>query len=108
MKEMRPYIDLDPLDAVRAERAYQQDKWGDANHERELSFADWALILSREVGEAMEALGRAHWPQDRDPDTSYGDKLLDLRSELVQVAAVAVALIEVVDTTEYIDLGGTS
>lgn len=99
MSEPRPYAELNPIDAIKAEREYQEAKWGDANHDRELSFAEWALILSREVGETMEAAGECYWPQDRRPEVHYIDKLSNLRSELVQVAAVAVAMIEVVDAT---------
>jgi hypothetical protein len=96
----RTYVDLGPLDAIAEERHYQDQKWGGANHDRKLTFAEWSLILGREVGEAMDAIGRVHWPHDRDPERTYLSKLMHLRSELVQVAAVAVAIVEVIDTTD--------
>lgn len=72
---------------VRRERTRQHDKWGEQNHDD----GWWTAILAEEVGEAAQAALQAHFPDD-------GSKTLDdLREELIQVAAVAVAWIEAID-----------
>lgn len=90
------------LSDVRAERAAQDERWGPQHHPdgtarpRDLAAADvqrqatddaaatgaltWRDILSEEVAEAFA---------EADPD--------ELRAELVQVAAVAVAWVEDID-----------
>ena len=76
------------LDEVLLERKLQFNKWGEQNHE---PFA-WLAILGEEVGEANMAALEAHF-------TGYeksGD-LHPFRAELIQVAAVAVAMIECLD-----------
>lgn len=78
--------------AMAVERAYQDHKWGGAPHDRQHSLAEWALILSREVGEVMHELGRVHW---QNGDTS------DLRAELVQVAAVCHAISDVIEQGDW-------
>lgn len=102
----RPYIGKTPLEAILAEREYQKQKWGDINHDLDLTFAEQALILSREVGEAMQSIGRLQWPDLTPGGTPIDAALADARSELVQVAAVAVAIIEVLDDVTPIDLEG--
>lgn len=79
----------DVLAEVRAERARQDAKWG-AN--RPLALTPWLGILVEEVGESATA--------------SFAGTLADLREELVQVAAVAVAWIESIDA--HIDGSGDS
>ena len=82
---------------VARERGRQLRKWGVQDH----PIADWFLILGEEVGEAQREAcehvfsGRfpEHYP--RDPE-----RLARLRNELVQVAAVAVAMIESLDRNE--------
>lgn len=74
------------LDHVAAERERQDEKWGEQNH---LDWV-WNAILMEEVGEAAEEV----------LTTAFGAAAKghgDLRSELVQVAAVAVAWIEAID-----------
>ena len=52
------------------------------------------MILGEEYGEACEAGCRVTWPMDpRCNELAVSD----LRKELVQVAAVAVAMIEAID-----------
>lgn len=76
---------IEVLDAIIAERQRQDEKWGEQNHVEPL----WATILGEEFGEvcraslAIEAVG-------------LNDSALveHLRSELIQVAAVAVAWVE--------------
>jgi hypothetical protein len=94
---------MDVFDEVRAERERQDAKWGEQNHpdgtsdnpmNREIAaiskqdcdeaFADdrgtWSHILDEEVAEAFA---------ESDPQK--------LRTELLQVAAVAVAWVEAID-----------
>lgn len=71
------------LDVLR-ERAAQDAKWGEQNHD---DFV-WGGILGEEVGEACQAA--LH-------DRFGGDHAGTLRDELVQVAAVAVQWIECLD-----------
>lgn len=114
--DMQPMLDV--LGDVRDERKRQHRKWGEQNHrdadpvsldrtggatpERladhleiptearakylcaeavRTKAANWAVILVEEVAEAVAAIGNDQ----------------DLRDELVQVAAVAVAWIEAID-----------
>ncbi len=82
---------------VTDERGRQLQKWGVQDH----PIADWFLILGEEVGEAQREacehvfVGRFpdHYPNDP-------ERLKRLRAELVQVAAVAVAMVESLDRNE--------
>jgi hypothetical protein len=67
---------------VAMERRAQDARWGEQNHEDPV----WALILGEEFGEACQA---ALQHSSTDPT--------DLRAELIQVAAVAVAWVESMD-----------
>jgi NTP pyrophosphatase (non-canonical NTP hydrolase) len=72
---------------VRAERERQDEKWGEQNHMPDR----WMCILMEEVGEAakeiLEAQATILVPRGRKK----------FREEMVQVAAVALAIIECVD-----------
>lgn len=73
--------------AVLAERARQDAKWGVQNHSPEV----WLTILGEEYGEACQAALS-------DRFGGNAEKLCgQLRAELVQVAAVAIAMIEWMD-----------
>lgn len=72
------------LNDIAIERSTQDSKWGEQNHQP----ADWLMILGEEVGEANKAALEAKFG---------GGLLRDYRKELVQVAAVAVAMIECYD-----------
>ena len=75
------------LQEVAHERKKQDEKWGQQNH----SPADFLMILGEEVGEANKAA----------LEHRFANKPLDeYRKELVQVAAVAVAMIEAYDRTQ--------
>jgi len=72
------------LNEIKSERIRQDNKWGEQNH----SPADWLMILGEEVGEVNKAALEA----------KFGNKTLrEYRKELIQVAAVAVAMIECFD-----------
>lgn len=72
------------LDVFR-ERERQDEKWGRSIH-RNLTDHNWLTILGEEFGEACQAALQQ----------SPGDKK-DLRAELIQVAAVAIAHVERLD-----------
>lgn len=77
------------LEDVFEERKRQNNKWGS---QRNLSDLTWLAILTEEVGEsAQEVLTRI--PGNEEAGKGHGD----LREELVQVAAVAIAWIEALD-----------
>lgn len=72
---------LRAVDRVLAERAEQDGKWGEQNHDDEW----WLAILTEEVGELAQAILHKRFG---------GSKGAYLDEELVQVAAVALAWIE--------------
>jgi NTP pyrophosphatase (non-canonical NTP hydrolase) len=87
--DVRPTIRA--LDLVWEERRRQRDRWGgrsgDGVENPTMPDPVRLRVLVEEVGEVAEAMGR---PED-------GNGTRDLRTELVQVAAVAVAWIEALD-----------
>lgn len=101
---MRPVDDSERLISVERdsifmdiheERERQDAKWGDAI-DRDLALTTWLTVLVEEVGEAAEAILKG-------PRRSQGRG--QLRAELIQVAAVAVAMIE---ANEYLPPWGLS
>ena len=74
--------------AITTERDRQDEKWGVQTH----SPAEWMMILMEEVGEFAEAEMEARY---RD-----GAKAR-IREELVQVAAVALAMLEDCDRNDW-------
>lgn len=84
MDRTRLYRDID------AERDRQESKFGRQIH----SWPVWAAVLAEESGEVAEACLQAHWQAP--------GGLEHLREELVQVAAVAVQMLEKLDSGEYI------
>jgi NTP pyrophosphatase (non-canonical NTP hydrolase) len=79
------------LREVYAEREAQEKKWGQQNHEP----AVYLSILVEEVGEVAQDVNDAMHPND-DGDDEAGC-LAAAREELIQVAAVAVGMIEALD-----------
>lgn len=73
---------------ILKERIRQQKKWG----KQSFTPPEWLVILGEEVGEANRAALEAHFP-------FYGKQgdLKALRSELIQVAAVAMQAVEDID-----------
>lgn len=71
---------------VSAERNRQDTKWDEQDHG---DFV-WGAILGEEVGEAHQAALEFEFGDSENPNA-------DLRKELIQVAAVAVAWIECLD-----------
>lgn len=77
----------DIFDEIELERAAQDKKWGTQNHAPN----DWCMILGEEVGEVNKAALEAKFASK---------SLKEYREELVQVAAVTVAMIQSVDRNE--------
>lgn len=105
---------LAALQAIMTERQRQHEKWGVPRHD----FTVWLTVLSEEVGElAQEILNyRAaeseytetffldqRMPESANPEAlarllrKERDRAKDMRAEAVQVAVVAVAMIEHLD-----------
>jgi len=90
---------------VAAERERQDAKWGQQNH----GLAVWLMILSEEFGEAAREINDFHFLLEKERNTREYDptrwaKLQELvakaRTELIQTAAVAVAMVESIDRNE--------
>jgi hypothetical protein len=77
---------------VITERYRQEKKWGEQNHDPFF----YLTVLGEEYGESCQAALDAH-NACRDPA-----KLEHLRSELVQTAAVALAIIECLDRKKWL------
>ncbi len=72
------------------ERDAQDAKWGNQHH----SMPVWSAILTEECGEVAEAALRVAFHGE-------DDHLSHLREELIQVAAVAVQMIEKIDNSDW-------
>lgn len=82
------------LEEVLQERLRQDAKWGVQNHDP----PTWLMILGEEVGEVNQAALEYHFHQFDKAAPERGPRTLDdYRRELVQVAAVAVSMIECLD-----------
>lgn len=75
------------LDEIRRERSRQDAKWGPQNHDPVL----WHLILAEEFGEVGMALNEWHFRKA---------SLQPAREELIQTAAVCIAMIESMDRNQ--------
>lgn len=75
------------IQEILGEREKQDQKWGEQNHNP----IEWCAILVEEVGEVSKAALETHFKYDGKNDLS------DYRKELIQVAAVALAMIECLD-----------
>lgn len=82
------------LQAIAAERQKQDEKWGEQNH----SPIEWLAILGEEVGEANKHGLQAHFSKDA---VYEKEQLMEYRKELIQIAAVAVAMIESIDRNYF-------
>ena len=86
------------LDDIQKERQRQTEKWGEQNN----SYPKWISILTEEVGEAAKEANDYEYLLDKINNPTFDSVLLNqtlinLREELVQVAAVAVQIIEEID-----------
>jgi NTP pyrophosphatase (non-canonical NTP hydrolase) len=76
------------IDLVLRERDQQDDRWGVQRH----SWPEWMSILTEEVGEAAQAANNEYFHPSGD--------LSRLKEELVQVASVAIAMVEHIEELE--------
>lgn len=79
------------ISSVITERTRQDAKWGEQNHDPTV----WMGILMEEVGELAQAVNET-WFDNGEAERAKGG-YLNMRAEAVQVAAVAVALVECLD-----------
>lgn len=99
----RPWTNRKAMRDVAAERARQDKKWGKQNHDP----LQWSAILTEEAGEATHEFLEA-WAASKLPGgvvanaEKVREYLVKGRTELVQVAAVAVAWIECLDRNEWL------
>ena len=84
-----------PIGDVLSERARQEAKWGEQNHDPFV----YGAILGEEVGEFMQAALKARFESD-DARISIG-YMQDMRAEAVQAAAVALAIVECLDRGKW-------
>lgn len=97
------------LNEIKSERARQNKKWGEQNH----SVIEWQAILAEEVGEAAREVVDYHFGNGLSyKDGSFSDdfkfeiqkqRLFNYRKELIEVAAVAVQMIECLDRNELLN-----
>ena len=81
---MKDWATMNVLNDIALERHRQDAKWGPQSH----NAFTWLAILGEEVGESNQAALKAH----------FGNKpWAHYREELIQVAAVAVAMVECLD-----------
>ncbi len=87
------------LKEVRQERLKQNEKWGEQNR----NVVEWVAILTEEVGEvAKEAVDFYFANGEVNPHLRAGENLQkqrieNYRKECIQVAAVAVQMVESLD-----------
>lgn len=83
-------VDRTMTDA-KAERLKQLEKWGHQRHDLPV----WMSILAEEVGEAAQQVNNLQF----DPGGPQTQRLRKerLRDELLQVAAVALAIVQFID-----------
>lgn len=84
------------LGEVLEERARQDLKWGEQNHGNQT----WLSILIEEVGELSTGILQENFSDSKDyAEDTRGPH--GVRAEAVQVAAVAVAMIESIDRRNW-------
>lgn len=80
------------IDSARIERRNQFQKWGVQKHDP----MTWMTILGEEYGELCEQLLRAKFGKPE----NFEKAVANARQEAVQVAAVALAIVQYLDTGE--------
>lgn len=84
------------MDEVLKERIRQNEKWGEQNHDPEI----WCMILGEEVGEVNTAALEANFSaphMNSDNEAAFRKHMDNYREELIQVAAVAVSMVQCFD-----------
>jgi hypothetical protein len=85
---------FDVLGEIEAERERQDKKWGP---DRDHSVPEWMLILGEEYGEACQAATDYHFCNEATKPGIKRNELVRLRTELIQTAAVAAAIVQSID-----------
>ncbi|MGG8495946.1 hypothetical protein ACQY1Q_05995 [Tenacibaculum sp. TC6] len=91
------------LQEIREERSRQNEKWGEQNH----NLVEWMAILTEEHGEVGKEAVELHFgaqqfnPSLEENKEAFKERLEAYRTELIQVAAVAVSMIESVERNEF-------
>ena len=81
------------LEKIRDERIRQEDKWGESNHHPLV----WFSIIGEEYGEMCKAFNEYFSSiYDNDEPTKH-NRLDDMKTEAIQVAACCVAMLECID-----------
>lgn len=86
-----PIIRSNVMLDVLEERKRQDERWGEQNHDH----FRWLCILMEEVGEATQVANDIVEKLWRGADLAKGQSYY--RAELVQVAAVTIAMLEAFD-----------
>lgn len=86
------------LAEVLNERVRQEKKWGVQNHNP----ADWVTILGEEFGEVCKAALEWRFSKDRLSYNQRREQLKEYRAELIQVAAVAVSMVQSLERNELL------
>lgn len=87
------------LSEVQKERQRQNEKWGIQDH----NAVEWVAILTEEVGEVSKEAVDFHFAngdknvKDTPSESLQGERLMAYRKECIQVAAVAVQMVESLD-----------
>ncbi len=84
------------LTEIQKERQRQNDKWGVQNH----NAVEWIAILTEEVGEAGKEAVDFHFANDcclDNEDVIQQERIKNYRKECIQIAAVAVQMVESLD-----------
>ncbi|MGM1047626.1 MAG: MazG-like family protein [Bacillota bacterium] len=84
-------VGSDVIVSVYDERQRQDVKWGQQDHEP----MAWMGILGEEFGELCQAVNETHF--DNGPEARKKGGYENMRTEAVQVAAVAISFIEALD-----------
>lgn len=89
------------INEIKEERERQDSKWGKQNH----CPKTWLMILGEEVGEANKAVLESATYANGKLVSIDATKLIEgkgcYREELVQIAAVALAMVECLDRGEW-------
>lgn len=95
--EKKQHKGMTIFDEIKQERKRQDQKWGQQNH----SPIEWCAILGEEVGEVQKAALEHHFKHAQYMGKNRESIQLNAyRIELIQVAAVAVSMIESLDRNE--------
>lgn len=98
MSEFDPLVFSEVVMLLERERKKQVEKWGDQS----LAHADerWLCILTEEVGELAQAILQC--PTRYVPRQYAIQTPAPIRTELIQIAAVAIAWLEALDTCDVL------